>query len=201
MASIQDAIQALYRRKREIETHALHERVDGRNNELSVYDNHPADSSDIYFEASKDRVLEEFRHQEYDQVMRAIEKVEKGTYGICEVTGQQIPIERLLASPIALTIIEKANDTRHVEPAMHAPPSEALTFDSATDLWEELLNTTEDEGYRETATDDGWVEDAPGFTEEYERYASTGIEGYTGAEHVHIVSSHHRHLERDNEWR
>lgn len=34
----------------------------------------------------------------------ALEKMEKGTYGICEKTGEQITIERLMAYPAARTV-------------------------------------------------------------------------------------------------
>jgi RNA polymerase-binding transcription factor DksA len=38
----------------------------------------------------------------------ALAKIEKGTYGICEVSGEQIDIERLKANPAARTKIEFA---------------------------------------------------------------------------------------------
>ena len=38
----------------------------------------------------------------------ALTKIEKGTYGVCEVSGQEIEIERLRANPAARTKIEFA---------------------------------------------------------------------------------------------
>lgn len=37
------------------------------------------------------------------EVNLALEKIEKGTYGICEVSGEEIEIERLEANPSART--------------------------------------------------------------------------------------------------
>jgi len=37
-----------------------------------------------------------------------LDAVTAGTYGICEVSGEQIPEERLLANPSATTIVAHA---------------------------------------------------------------------------------------------
>ena len=42
----------------------------------------------------------------YNNIKRALEKIEQGTYGVCEVSGKQIEIERLLANPAARTCKE-----------------------------------------------------------------------------------------------
>lgn len=39
-------------------------------------------------------------------VLAALEKIEKGTYGICEKTGEVIPIDRLRAYPEARTKVD-----------------------------------------------------------------------------------------------
>lgn len=41
-----------------------------------------------------------------DALKRALIRIESGTYGICKVTGKLIPKERLLAVPVAETLIE-----------------------------------------------------------------------------------------------
>lgn len=41
-----------------------------------------------------------------NRVKRAMEKIEAGTYGRCEVSGEPIPMERLEANPAALTTVE-----------------------------------------------------------------------------------------------
>ncbi|MCB1083694.1 MAG: TraR/DksA family transcriptional regulator, partial [Simkania sp.] len=35
------------------------------------------------------------------QIDRALEKIEEGTYGVCDVTGDEIPLKRLEAVPYA----------------------------------------------------------------------------------------------------
>jgi DnaK suppressor protein len=35
------------------------------------------------------------------QIDRALEKIEEGTYGVCDVTGEEIPLKRLDAIPYA----------------------------------------------------------------------------------------------------
>ena len=39
----------------------------------------------------------------YNNVRRALEKIEKGTYGICEISGEKIEEDRLEANPAART--------------------------------------------------------------------------------------------------
>ncbi len=41
-----------------------------------------------------------------DALKRALIRIENGTYGICKVTGKLIPKERLLAVPVAETLVE-----------------------------------------------------------------------------------------------
>lgn len=44
----------------------------------------------------------------YKEVIKALEKIEGGTYGTCEVGGEPIPEERLEVNPAAATCIEHA---------------------------------------------------------------------------------------------
>ncbi len=50
--------------------------------------------------------------KELAQVKRALERIEQGTYGVSEVSGKPIPIERLEAIPYATTLV----DERPLEP-------------------------------------------------------------------------------------
>lgn len=47
------------------------------------------------------------------EVKHALEKIEEGNYGICEVSGDEIPLERLEVNPAARTTVEHADE---VEP-------------------------------------------------------------------------------------
>ena len=43
------------------------------------------------------------------QIERALEKIEDGTYGVCDITGEEIPLKRLEAIPYA-TMTVKAQE-------------------------------------------------------------------------------------------
>ena len=45
--------------------------------------------------------------KELAQVKRALERIEQGTYGVSEVSGKPIPIERLEAIPYATTLVDE----------------------------------------------------------------------------------------------
>ena len=44
-----------------------------------------------------------------DRVVHAQDRMEKGLYGICEVTGEPIPVARLEALPYATTTVDAAS--------------------------------------------------------------------------------------------
>lgn len=50
--------------------------------------------------------LEATLESDLKDVNDALAKMETGTYGICEKTGEMIPMERLEANPAARTIVE-----------------------------------------------------------------------------------------------
>ena len=43
---------------------------------------------------------------EYNTIVLALSKIEKGTYGVCEISGEPIEEERLNADPGARTCME-----------------------------------------------------------------------------------------------
>lgn len=46
--------------------------------------------------------------KQYVQVQKALSAIDAGTYGVCEVSGEAIPQERLMANPSATTTVEHA---------------------------------------------------------------------------------------------
>lgn len=48
---------------------------------------------------------------EYNDIIRALEKIENNTYGICEISGEPIEEERLRAYPAARTTAKHADQT------------------------------------------------------------------------------------------
>ncbi len=74
--------------------------------ELSHYDQHPADLGSDTFEREKDQsILEELEH-DLAEIEAALQRVDEGTYGIDEVTGDPIDPERLDAFPTARTNVD-----------------------------------------------------------------------------------------------
>ena len=67
--------------------------------ELSVVDNHPADTGSDAFERSKDLSLKEKDIILLQNIERALKKLELGEYGMCERCGNPIKEERLEVIP------------------------------------------------------------------------------------------------------
>ncbi len=66
----------------------------------------PTDVADNIEELATNVSLVEELERRLHDVENALEKMEKGAYGICEVGGEKITIERLKANPSARTCIE-----------------------------------------------------------------------------------------------
>ena len=65
------------------------------------------DESQYLFEREVDATLEQQFGQELKDINRALEKIEEGTYGLSDGSGEQIPKGRLKAIPEALYTIEE----------------------------------------------------------------------------------------------
>ena len=76
--------------------------------ELSLADQHPADLGTEMFEREKDLSILEQLENELAELQAALARVDEGTYGIDEVTGEPIDPARLDAFPTARTNIEGA---------------------------------------------------------------------------------------------
>lgn len=108
--------------------------------ELSGYDNHPADLGSETFEREKDLALlmnlEEFQQR----IDEALECIERGIYGICEDCGREIDPERLEALPYTTLCIDCQNEEeahhqnreRPIEEEVLTPPF-GRTFPDETD--------------------------------------------------------------------
>ena len=79
---------------------------DGQVGELSSYDQHPADEGSETFEREKDLAILESLETELAEVEAALRRLDDGTYGIDEVTGERIDPERLDARPEARTNVD-----------------------------------------------------------------------------------------------
>jgi RNA polymerase-binding transcription factor DksA len=77
---------------------------------------HQADEGSELFEREKDIAILEQLERELAEIEAALQRLDEGTYGIDEVTGDPIAPERLEAYPIARTNIESA-DTTSTDPS------------------------------------------------------------------------------------
>jgi RNA polymerase-binding transcription factor DksA len=77
-----------------------------RANELSAYEDHPADLASETFEREKDLAIGESVEGMLNQVLIALEKVDRGTYGVCDVCSKPIKKARLNALPFATLCLE-----------------------------------------------------------------------------------------------
>ncbi|MFZ5631366.1 MAG: TraR/DksA C4-type zinc finger protein [Bacillota bacterium] len=89
----------LMERIRGIDQGGLHESLSASTSELSLYDNHPGDVGSEVFERSKDFALRENAMLVMNAIDDALQKMGKGTYGLCDVCGDEIPPKRLEAVP------------------------------------------------------------------------------------------------------
>jgi RNA polymerase-binding transcription factor DksA len=75
--------------------------------ELADYDQHPADSASDTFEREKDLSILEQLETELAELQAALERIDNGTYGVDEVTGEPIDPARLDALPTARTNVDR----------------------------------------------------------------------------------------------
>ena len=83
----------------------LDEEESAQTGELTHYDQHPADQGSETFEREKDISILEGLEDELAEIEAALQRVDNGTYGVDEVTGEPIDPERLEALPTARTNI------------------------------------------------------------------------------------------------
>ena len=74
--------------------------------ELTVVDQHPADTADYVHQRELHDTTREILDREAEQVREAQEALKQGTYGICADCGKKIPAARLKARPEATLCIE-----------------------------------------------------------------------------------------------
>ncbi|MGR9047131.1 TraR/DksA C4-type zinc finger protein [Halobacillus faecis] len=169
--------------------------------ELSQYDNHPADSGTELYEREKDIALLGHLKEELSDIQYSLKQMDKGTYGICEETGEQIPKERLEAIPTARTI---ASASSNQDISMDRPVEEDVLSDLEANYGRNHDDPeyNEQNAYEQVASfnqssmtyDDSSLmdnEDGVGYVEEFEPFVSTDMNGYTGADDVSFQRNEH----------
>ncbi|MBD1380269.1 yteA family sporulation protein [Metabacillus arenae] len=164
--------------------------------ELSSIDNHPGDEATELYEREKDIALNEHIEEELEDINRALQAIEKGKYGTCEVCGKEIPEERLEAIPTATTCREHAREeivshNRPIEEGVLMPPFGKFEFDGedveaydAEDTLQEVARygsseSPSDLDYPVDHYNDVYLEsdDPVGYVEDYENFAATDLYG------------------------
>jgi DnaK suppressor protein len=69
-------------------------------------ENDSGDMSQSLFTREMDATVEQTMEKRLESVDRALQKIEEGTYGICDDTGEPIPRGRLEAMPEAVYTVE-----------------------------------------------------------------------------------------------
>jgi len=69
------------------------------------------DAGAVLFDNGRDMAMDADMYSQIQGIDRALERIEQGTYGICVVTGDPIPVARLRAIPWADMTVEAANRT------------------------------------------------------------------------------------------
>jgi RNA polymerase-binding transcription factor DksA len=82
------------------------EAISDAGGELSSFDQHPGDSGTETFEMEKNVSLLEQVDDELLEVEAAVQRLERGTYGRCQVCGRPIGDERLEAMPATRFCVE-----------------------------------------------------------------------------------------------
>ncbi|WP_420113063.1 TraR/DksA family transcriptional regulator [Pseudactinotalea sp.] len=68
-------------------------------------DEHDPEGATIAFERSQVDALARDTRQDIDEVRAALERLDNGSYGTCEVCGRPIAVERLQVRPAARTCV------------------------------------------------------------------------------------------------
>lgn len=80
--------------------------------EISDYDQHPADLGSETFEREKDLSILESLEAELAELEAALRRLDDGTYGVDEITGEPIDPARLQALPTARRNVEPPRGPR-----------------------------------------------------------------------------------------
>ncbi|PZE22634.1 TraR/DksA C4-type zinc finger protein [Paenibacillus xerothermodurans] len=170
-----------------------------QNNELSSWDNHPADFATELFEREKELGLVDAAERHLTDIRAAMERMQKGKYGLCDTCGKPIPYERLQAIPTTIYCYEHVPNPhisirRPVEEQVMNPPygkmdlddvPEATYFDGE-DTWQILASYGSSSSPAMTGdpnVQSDYIDIEPdsdenvGFVENYENFVATDIYG------------------------
>ncbi|HBQ29278.1 MAG TPA: conjugal transfer protein TraR [Desulfotomaculum sp.] len=119
--------------------------------ELSLADNNPADIGSEVFERSKDFAFREDNKIKIKAIDDALAKIENGSYGKCEICGQQISLKRLEAMPYTTLCYACKTENEQKAPSSGRPVEEEVIkrisrqalADDFEDAWQEVTPYSE----------------------------------------------------------
>lgn len=89
------------------EIDGLHEEVASDNDDTNYgVKNHPAEDATNLFNRERSVAIGDTMERELRLIDHALARIAEGTYGVCEVGGETIPVERLEARPAATLCIQ-----------------------------------------------------------------------------------------------
>ncbi len=110
--------------------------------DLSSYSQHMADAGTDSFDRDFALSLVSTEQEALAEIEAAIDRIHKGTYGVCEITGQPIRKERLMAVPFARYSVEGQAE---YEKTLKRPSQRGGTYlDSGDDANEFLTDDSDD---------------------------------------------------------
>jgi DnaK suppressor protein len=68
-----------------------------------------------------------------DKILHALSKFDDGTYGVCELTGEDIPVERLRARPVAQYTVEAKEELERRE-KLYATKGDSSSEEESWDI-------------------------------------------------------------------
>lgn len=113
--------------------------------ELSVIDNHPGDMGTEMFDKGRRFALIRNEQEIIDKIDDAIDRIENGNYGNCELCGREIPEERLEFMPYANTCIDCENSKAEYTTYKYDRPVEEETLDPFGTYFMDVSGDVEDE--------------------------------------------------------
>lgn len=109
--------QLLHKQKEEIENtinnmknHKIAEQDVDSPGELSNYDNHPAEIATELFQFELNNALKVHEEHLLQEINEALDKIDNGKYGKCEICDEEISYERLEALPYSRLCIDCEKD-------------------------------------------------------------------------------------------
>ena len=85
----------------DLQSRNLMQSISDQSGEVSRYSYHLGDTASLSYGREFSMGLAERQQKYLEQVDEALQRIEEGTYGICKVTGEAIPVERLEEVPVA----------------------------------------------------------------------------------------------------